>query len=172
MVRVKIVLDADVLIHFAKGGCLSLLPTILSEFEHIVLSTVYEEIKSVRHQLDNQINLLGNISKENFAPTGEMRREYARLLTRFGSGESACMSYCRYTNNVIGSSNLKDIKDYCADQGISYLTTLDFLYYAIRRGKMTREECTRFICEVRSKGSRLPDFDFDRYIPNFIPLNG
>lgn len=94
MVRVKIVLDADVLIHFAKGGCLSLLPTILSEFEHIVLSTVYEEIKSVRHQLDNQINLLGNISKENFAPTGEMRREYARLLTRFGSGESACMSYC------------------------------------------------------------------------------
>ncbi len=29
-----------------------------------------------------------------------------------------------------GSSNLKDIKEYCANNRITYLTTVDFLYYA------------------------------------------
>lgn len=37
--RVRIVLDADVIIHFSKGGLLSLLPQIFPEYEYIVLST-------------------------------------------------------------------------------------------------------------------------------------
>ena len=138
MAKTKIVLDADVLIHFAKGGMLSVLPSILPEFEHIILKPVYEEIKTIRSQVDNQINLLKNISLEEFNPTGEMMREYAVLSSNFGRGESACMAYCKFTNNVIGSSNLKDIKDYCAKEQITYLTTLDFLYYAYKRGKWHR----------------------------------
>ena len=39
--RVKIVLDADVIIHFSKGGLLSLLPQIFPEYEYIVLDKVY-----------------------------------------------------------------------------------------------------------------------------------
>ena len=113
MEKVKIILDADVLLHFAKAGRLNMLPEILPEYEHVVLSTVYDEIGSVQNQLDNQIFFLKNISKETFNPTGEMMIEYARLLQTFGKGESACMAYCRYTHNVIGSSNLKDIKEYC-----------------------------------------------------------
>lgn len=109
MEKVKIVLDADVLIHFAKAECLSMLPTILPEYEHVVLSAVYEEVKMIRQQLDNQIHLLRNIKIEQFAPTGQMRREYAVLLSRFGKGESACMAYCRFTNNVIGSSTTETI---------------------------------------------------------------
>ncbi|MCQ2194642.1 MAG: hypothetical protein MJZ28_06780 [Paludibacteraceae bacterium] len=54
----KIVLDADVLIHFAKAERLSILPTILQEYEHVVLSAVYEEVRTIRQQLDNQIQLL------------------------------------------------------------------------------------------------------------------
>lgn len=159
-------LDADVLIHFAKAGYLSVLPSILPEYEHIVLSTVYDELWTIRQQLDNQIAYLNNIRKEQFAPSGEMLFEYARLQTCFGAGESACMAYCRFTNNVIGSSNLKDIRAYCARQNITYLTTLDFLYYAIARGKMTKAQCVEFVRDVKSKGSKLPDVDFDVYVPN------
>ena len=80
--------------------------------------------------------------------------------------ESACMAYCRFTNNVIGSSNLKDIKDYCAKQQIAYLTTLDFLYYGFVRGKMSAEECSRFLVDVMSKGSKLPMVDITKYTPS------
>lgn len=168
MARVKIVLDADVLIHFSKAGRLSQLPEILPEYEHIVLSTVYDEVISIQKQLDRQIHFLKNIIKEDFSPSGEMKKEYAMLRSRFGKGESACMAYCRYTNNVIGSSNLKDIKDYCNKQNIAYLTTTDFLYYAYINKKMTAEECSDFISTVNYKGSKLPVIDITRYTPNSI----
>lgn len=168
MEKVKIILDADVLLHFAKAGRLNMLPEILPEYEHVVLSTVYDEIGSIQNQLDNQIFFLKNISKETFNPTGEMMIEYARLLRSFGKGESACMAYCRYTHNVIGSSNLKDIKEYCEKQKITYLTTIDFLYYAMKRGKMSAEECEQFVKDVVAKGSKLPMVDFGKYLPNAL----
>ncbi|MBO7134567.1 MAG: hypothetical protein J6W06_10480 [Bacteroidales bacterium] len=166
MAKTKVVLDADVLIHFAKGGMLSVLPSILPEFEHIILKPVYDEIKTIRSQVDNQVNLLKNISLEEFNPTGEMMREYAVLASNFGRGESACMAYCKFTHNVIGSSNLKDIKKYCQKEQITYLTTLDFLYYAYKRGKITEAESRQFVSDVISKGSHLPQFDIARYIPS------
>ena len=136
MEKVKIVLDADVIIHFYKGGLLTFLPNILSEYEHIVLSHVRNEILyDIRSALDNQKLLLKNITYVDFVPQKEMAKEYAQLVKRFGKEESACMAYCKYTNNVVGSSNLKDIKDYCAQNNITYLTTCDFLYYAWRRQK-------------------------------------
>lgn len=71
--KTKIVLDADVIIHFAKGGRLDLLRS-----------------------------------------AGEMK-EYARLISRdglaLGRGESACMVYCLYHHDVVGSSNTKDEAD-------------------------------------------------------------
>ena len=167
MEKVKIVLDADVLIHFSKADKLSLLPKILSEYEHIVLNIVYDEVKTIQYQLDNQIHFLKNIKKETFMPTGEMRKEYAILCSQFGKGESACMSYCKYTKNVIGSSNIKDIKNYCSTQNIVYLTTIDFLYYAYIRKKMTADECKEFIETVNSKDSKLPNIDITRYVPKF-----
>ena len=166
MEKVKIILAADVLLHFAKGGRLSMLPEILPEYEHVVLNVVYDEIKSIQNQLDNQILFLKNISKEAFNPTSEMLVEYARLLQTFGKGESACMAYCRYTQNVIGSSNLKDIKEYCEKQKITYLTTLDFLYYAFVRGKLTAKDCERFIDDVVAQGSKLPRIEIEKYLPN------
>ena len=35
--KVKIVLDADVIIHFAKGELLNILPSILPEYDFVVL---------------------------------------------------------------------------------------------------------------------------------------
>ena len=88
MEKVKIILDADVLIHFAKAGRLNMLPEILSEYEHGVLSMVYDEIGSIQNQLDNQIFFLKNISKEEFNPTGEMMVEYASFCRLSAKGRA------------------------------------------------------------------------------------
>ena len=42
--KTKIVLDADVIVHFAKGGKLDMLPRILPEYQFIVLDVVKKEI--------------------------------------------------------------------------------------------------------------------------------
>ena len=161
--KVKIVLDADVIIHFQKAGYLSLLPDIFPEYECIILSVVYDELITIRTQLDNHIHLLKNITLEPFSPNGDMAKEYALLLRKFGKGESAGMSYCKFNNDVLGSSNLRDIKEYCQTNGITYLTTLNFLYYATIRKKMTIQECNEFIQIVRLQGSKLPDIDISNY---------
>ena len=165
MEKVKIVLDADVLIHFCEAERLSMLPEILPEFEHVILDVVYKEVFPIQNQLDNQIRLLKNIKMEAFSPSGEMLFEYAKLSKTRGKGESACMSYCRFTNNVIGSSNIRDIKDYCKQNRITYLTTLDFLYYAYKRGIMTEDDCKKFVEDVQANCSKLPNIDITKYIP-------
>ncbi len=75
------------------------------------------------------------------------------------------MVYCRDNNDVLGSSNLRDIKKYCEENQITYLTTIDFLYYAYIRKKMSAKECVDFIDDVIGKGSKLPEIDITTYIP-------
>lgn len=167
--KTKIVLDADVVIHFAKGELLSLLPSIFPDYEFVLLEAVHEELLSdIRTQIDNQILLLKTITLLPFAPRGEMLREYAMLRSRFGKGESACMAFCLYNHDVIGSSNLRDIRAYCEEKQIVYLTTVDFLWHAWRKGLLTTAEVSEFIKEVRSKGSILPDVEIEKYICNHI----
>ena len=166
--KLKIVLDTDVVLHFMKGGRLSLLLDIFaSECEYVMLSTTYDEIRNrdQKNQIDNHINLLKNLTKVEFNPTGEMRRVYAMLTSQFGKGESACMAYCQFEHHVIGSNNTRDIREYCNNYGISYLTTGDFLYYAIKRGKMIESEAAQLIADARAQGSNLPDFDYNTHIP-------
>ena len=146
-----------------------MLPTILPNYEYVLLEAVHEELLSdVRTQIDHQIALLKNIKLLPFAPRGEMLREYAMLRSRFGKGESACMAYCLFTNNVIGSSNLRDIRAYCEEKKIVYLTTIDFLWYAWQYGLMTPAEISSFISEVRAKGSKLPEVEIEKYTCKMI----
>ncbi len=166
MSKVKIVLDADVIIHFAKGQLLSKLPSIFKEYDFVVLRPAYDEVKGeIKQQLDNQITRLHNISLLEFRPTGEMIKEYATLQKIKGQGESACLAYCRFNNQVVGSSNMRDVKEYCDMHDITYLTTIDFLYYAIRRGIISIAEANQFVIDINSKGSRIPsNIDFETYI--------
>lgn len=170
--KTKIVLDADVIIHFIKADQFSLLMDILPEYEYLVLDVVYDEITVNRHtkvQIDNTLHYLGHrMKKVVFAPAGDSRMEYARLRTTLGKGESACMVYCRDNRDVLGSSNLRDIADYCKANNITYLTTVDFLYYAFIRHKMTKEEIDVFIATVLEKGSRLPVVDIETYVPSGV----
>lgn len=165
MAKTKIILDADVIIHFAKGDMLSTLPQIFGDYDFVVLDTVYSEIKEpLKSQLDNQVRILKNISVLKFAPTGEAMKEFALLAKTLGRGESACMVYCRYNHDVIGSSNLRDITAYCKTHDITYLTTVDFLYHAIRKKLISIEDATSFIKQVKQKDSKLPDIDFNTFV--------
>lgn len=165
--KVKIVLDADVIIHFAKGCLLHLLPKVFPECEYVVLDIVRQEVKQpTLNQLQNQIAFLQNITEVTFGETAEQRREYARLtsVVGLGRGESACMVYCRYNKDVVGSSNLRDITDYCDEHQITYLTTLDFLYYGIVRSVWTKADADAFIAQVNAMDSKVPVADFDTYV--------
>ena len=173
--KTKIVLDADVIIHFVKAGQFSLLLDIFPEYQYLILDVVYDEVtvnKATKIQIDNTLNFFGSrISSIKFDPKGESRLEYARLRSSLllGKGESACMVFCRDNQDVLGSSNLKDIKEYCNQNQITYLTTVDFLYYAFVRKKMTKEDVDTFVTEVISKGSKLLAVDVEHYTPtNFI----
>ncbi|MGL5016046.1 MAG: hypothetical protein ACRC6V_17460 [Bacteroidales bacterium] len=166
--KTKIVLDSDVVIHFMKGDCFTLLLDIFPEYDYLILDIVYDEL-SKSHQtrtfIDNIISFMPDkLQMIKFQPTGNMLREYAMLSRSLGKGESACMIYCHDNKDVLGSSNLKDIKDYCSKHDITYLTTLDFLYYAFVRKKMSKEECDVFIGQVVSKGSKLPDVNISQYV--------
>ncbi len=165
---IQIVLDADVIIHFSEGGCLLLLPKVLPNCSFVVLSVVRNELRSdTKKELDNHIHYLKSISLIEYNPIGEERREFARLMSSsglcLGKGESACMTYARFRHNVVGSSNLRDIRDYCSEFGIAYLTTWDFLYYAFKAGLMTKEEIGEFVRKVRAAGSILPEMDIETY---------
>ena len=169
--KTKIVLDADVINHFVRGGLLSLLPNILPEFEFIVLNIVKQELPIlILSSLDKQIREKRNIKEEVFGTSSEEKKEYFRLTAtdglHLGRGESACMVYCKFHKDVVGSSNTKDITQYCTDNNITFLTTNDFLYYAIKRNILTIEQAKEFIEKVRSLGSFPPIVDFEKYSCN------
>ena len=92
--KTKIVLDADVIIHFIKGGQFSLLLEIFPEYEYLILDVVYNEVtvnRVSKTQIDNTLQFMNRrISLVNFAPSGDSRLEYARLISTLGRGESAC----------------------------------------------------------------------------------
>ena len=167
--KIKLVLDADVIIHFAKAGRLHELPLILPEFQFLLLDVVKQELSVMILSMLNQMITKDNtLVEERFGASHGEILEFARLTSTdglgLGRGESACMVYCLYHHDVLGSSNLRDIHDYCDKKGITYLTTTDFLYYAIKRGLMTKQEVDAFVKQVIDGGSRLPSVDFDTYV--------
>lgn len=167
--KVKIILDADVVIHFIKGECLSLLPKILPGYQFaildIVLDTELRRNSRTCTQIDNHIRFVGNIAIEPWKPNYEMMKEYAGLVRTLGIGESASMVYCKYNPNVLASSNLRDITAYCALHHITYLTTMDFLSLAYRKKLMSELECDAFITAVLLQSSKLPVKRLREYTP-------
>ena len=167
--KVKILLDSDVVIHFIKGGCLSLLPDILPAYQFAILDIVLN-MELRKHpqtciQIDNHLRILNNIEVLCWNPDYEMMYEYNVLAQTLGVGESASMIYCKYHPNVLASSNLRDIKSYCKQNRITYLSTMDLLYLACHRKVMTEQECDEFITDVLRQGSKLPVRKLSLYTP-------
>jgi predicted nucleic acid-binding protein len=161
----KIILDADVIIHFSKGGQLGILPQIFPN-KIYVPDVVY--LESLSQEYKNQVNNLFNykwVNSLEIKAELNVLREYKRLVNlKFGKGESACLAYCRFHHDVIGSSNLKDIRLYCEENNIDYLTTMDFLAEAYRTGKLDEAACDFFIYNVKLKGSKLPCNSIAEYL--------
>lgn len=168
--KVKIVLDTDVLNHFARAGKLPLLTEIFPECDYLLLDVVKKEVPililaSLQKLIDS-----GKIKEAVFGGTSGENREYFRLTStapgspHLGKGESACMVYCRFHNDVVGSNNGIDIYNYCDQHGIIYLTTNDFFCYAIKRGLLTIAEAEQLVQQIRELGStRLKVVDFNTY---------
>jgi predicted nucleic acid-binding protein len=152
----KILLDADVIIHFIKGDRSGTLSSIFPNKLYL-LDIVFDEVfkGKLRSEVQNLITFK-QVYELSFLIENEVVSEYARLKEKYGPGESACMAYCKFHKDVLASSNLRDIRQYCEENGIQYLTTMDFLVAAFQKGIMDEKECDLFIQNVKSKGSKLP----------------
>ena len=73
------------------------------------------------------------------------------------------MVYCKFNNDVIASSNITEITDYCNANNIQYITTMDFILQALKIGLMTETECDFFLTTVIAKGSTLPFTKISKY---------
>jgi hypothetical protein len=162
-----ILIDADVVSHFIKAGEIYSLNTIF-DYEIRVLDKVYNELKdnlTWKTQIDNLVNQ-GTLIIEPFPEANnEIKKEYFHIkkLMLKGEGESACLAYVRYTNDIIASSNLKDTKHYCSLHKIDYLTTMDFLCSALKNKQFTLTRCNNFINEVIKKRGKLPVTKMEDY---------
>ena len=93
--KTKIVLDADVIIHFIEADCFSLLPDIFPEYEYVVLDVVYNEVaknNKTKGFIDNYLHFFPKLKKEEFAPKGESIKEYFLGKRMYGilQGQSGC----------------------------------------------------------------------------------
>lgn len=172
--KTKIVLDADVVIHFIESKYLSKLYLIYPAYQYVILDIVLEKelcCKETKDYINRYLTAFPNhIKVENWFPAGEVLKEYAKLLKVYGLGESASMAYCKFNNNVIASSNIRDVKSYCEDNQITYLTTMDLLWEAYTSKIMTEDECNDFIANVLATDSKLPVSKITFYKPRQIIL--
>jgi hypothetical protein len=155
-----ILIDADVVSHFITGGAIPYLSRIFPN-EIRVLDKVYAELQRFpgkKREVDNLIHS-GQMQLMPFPDEKvDMRNEYLHIkkLMFKGDGEAACMAVVRYSKDILASSNLKDIASYCKMHSIDYLTTMDFLCEAIKRGILEEAECDEFIRKVKAAKSKLP----------------
>lgn len=165
-----LVFDADVLIHFMRAERFSSLMDIFPSNRKVVLEKVVEEL-SVYHEskvmLESAINTFKILSIASFPVSNEMMQEFAHLtslMMNFGKGESACMSYCKFTGDVVVSSNLKDVGEYCKRHAIPLITTMDLVEEALVSKLWTEAECDEFISSVIGKGGKLTYKNMTEYL--------
>ena len=163
-----LLLDSDVIRHLIKGNRLSLLFELYGK-HLVILDVVRDELLKSKHIQTTVENFIkfNKIEVRTFPSEKEsILREFAFLKKRFGLGESACMAVAKFENNIIASSNLKDIAQYCADNSIEYLTTMDILYDAFEKKILTENEADEVIQKILSKNSKLPVNRISKYKPS------
>jgi predicted nucleic acid-binding protein len=157
--------DADVFIHFFRGGQLQLLPKILPN-KLCLLDAVAEELSRGGNLHARLKKVIGeHIHEINFDDNPAVRAEFFRLVkSGIGEGESACMALARYEGHYIASSNLRDIREYCQEHKIRIYTTMNLLHEANKRELLSTTACNSFVTDVLTAGSRLPCTSFDDFL--------
>jgi predicted nucleic acid-binding protein len=158
-----ILIDADVLIHFSLGDTVLRISEIYPQYEKWVMDVVESEISkrlsAAHHQLQFILNQsifkrveMPAIKSPAYAEFLRLKRENPRI----GEGEAACMAFARFNDHILASSNFRDIKKYCEEYNILYISTMDLLKEALDKSIMSEEECDKFIEKVKKQGSQLP----------------
>lgn len=171
-----ILIDADVFSHFVVAGEIEWLHRIFPDNPLYLLDKVHAELQrwpndEVRTQVSQAIG-----KKIRLIPFPEedevIKREYSWIkgVLFKGDGESACLAVARYRKNILASSNLRDIKNYCSMHKVDYLTTMDFLCQALSTGIFDEARCDKFILAVRGSGSKLPVNTMKSYPCRVIPF--
>lgn len=71
--KTKIVLDADVIIHFMEANYFSILPDIFPEYEYLILDVVYNEISQnsgTKDFIDKYLHFFHKLKKKFFPQEG------------------------------------------------------------------------------------------------------
>ncbi|MDZ4808200.1 MAG: hypothetical protein SGI96_07995 [Bacteroidota bacterium] len=158
-----ILADADVLSHFITAGEAESIHLIFPDNPIHLLDKVHAELQNwksvnvgfiVSDLLKKKRIQLIDFPEDN----EEIKKEYfwIKKMQFKGDGESACLAVARYNKNILASSNLKDIKPYCAMHKIDYLTTMDFLCAALANGVYDETRCDTFLQKVIAAGGKLP----------------
>lgn len=165
-----ILVDADVVSHFITAGEAESIHLIFPNNPIHLLDKVHAELQRwknanigfvVSDLLKKRRIVLINFPEDN----EEIKKEYfwIKKMQFKGDGESACLAVARYSKNILASSNLKDIKNYCITHKMDYLTTMDFLCAALATGVFTRERCDAFLTTVINAGGKLPLKSMEQY---------
>lgn len=155
-----ILIDADVISHFISGGQITLLPSIFP-YSIRILDKVYAEVSRMPGRKTEVDNLLRfKLIKQIPFPEEDLlvKKEYLHIKKVMfkGDGEAACMAIVRLSKDILASSNLKDIANYCKMHQITYLSTMDFLCRAVEIKLLSELDCDEFIKKVLLAGSILP----------------
>ena len=120
-----ILVDCDVLSHFIKGDQIMLLPTIFKEPMKIIEQVEAElrRYSSKAIEVEHFFKSFPNIQISFPHANMKITKEYLRLTEKMGKGESACLAVAKYTKDIVASSNITDIQNYCQEHHIQYLTT-------------------------------------------------
>ncbi len=163
----KILIDSDVIRHFIRGRKLNSLKKIFPGNLYILDMVEAEICRSRKIKVDVQrIIKNGTLKRINFPTSKIYLLEYEKLIKKFGVGESACMAVARHEDDIIASNNLNDIKEYCNNHKICYLTTIDILYIAYERNIMSEADVDEFLYYNISGAnpSKIPFSTLERFI--------
>lgn len=85
--KTKIVLDADVIIHFMEANYFSILPDIFPEYEYLILDVVYNEISQnsgTKDFIDKYLHFFHKLKKEVFFPKEGINERVLFIATHSG----------------------------------------------------------------------------------------
>ncbi|WP_430406037.1 hypothetical protein [Fluviicola sp.] len=144
----KILIDCDIIRHFIRGQQIDVLHKIFPDNLYILDIVEHEINRSERIKpIVDKLISDRHLKQMTFPIKPDMIAEYSKLKDKEfkGPGESACMAVARFSKDIIASNNLNDIKIYCVENSILYLTTMDFLYVAYRKGILDEAEIDYFL---------------------------
>ena len=158
-----ILVDADVISHFISAREAEHFHGLFADNAIHILDKVHAELQNWKSAgvglIVSEMLRKKHLRLMPFPEDDEViKREYfwIKKMQFKGDGESACLAVARYRKNILASSNLRDIKSYCAMHGIDYLTTMDFLCQAIKEKVFSESRCNNFLQKVIAAGGKLP----------------